>query len=178
MWPECPDICLTVETNPRKNLNQEIDPTEDRTRARCVRGNDVTPEQSGGQQLVRHWCRQFIEGRQLVHDEERSVRPSIITDDLVKLVWERIMENRRFTITELSSHYPQISRYFLHEIAMEHLFRKLFRWVPRQLIPEHKAKRMESAFTFLQRYQDDGDEFLDRTITGDQTWVAYITPGN
>ena len=41
-----------------------------------------------------------------MNDEERSGRLSIITDDLLELVWERIMENRRFTITELSSHFP------------------------------------------------------------------------
>ena len=34
---------MITEENPGKNLNQEIDPTGDRTRARCVRGNDVTP---------------------------------------------------------------------------------------------------------------------------------------
>ena len=43
MWPKFPDICLIVEEKPRKKLNQEIDPTGDRTQARCVRGNDVTP---------------------------------------------------------------------------------------------------------------------------------------
>ncbi|KAJ4431887.1 hypothetical protein ANN_20493, partial [Periplaneta americana] len=39
-----------------------------------------------------------------------SGRPSLINDDHVELVWQYIMENRRFTITELSSHFPQISR--------------------------------------------------------------------
>jgi hypothetical protein len=47
-------------------------------------------------QMVRRWCRQFLAGRQSVHDEKSSGR----------LVRERIMENRRFTITELSSHFP------------------------------------------------------------------------
>ena len=45
-----------------------------------------------------------------MHDEERSERPSIIMQDLVELVQERIMENLCFTITELSSHFPQISQ--------------------------------------------------------------------
>ncbi|KAJ4427319.1 hypothetical protein ANN_24939 [Periplaneta americana] len=57
-------------------------------------------------QMVHRWCRQFSEGRQSVHDEERSGRPSLINDDHVKLVRQCIMENRRFTITELSSHFP------------------------------------------------------------------------
>ena len=41
---------------------------------------------------------------------------------------------------------------------------------------EYKAKCMESALIFLQYYHDDGDEFLDRIITGDETWIAHITP--
>ncbi|PNF19635.1 hypothetical protein B7P43_G01081 [Cryptotermes secundus] len=120
----------------------------------------------------------LLAGRQSVHDEKRSGQPSIITDDLVELVREHVMENRRVTIAELSSHVPQISCTLLHEIVMEHLlFRKLCpRWVPKQLTPEHKTKCMESAFTFLQWYRDDGDEFLDRIITDDETWIAHFTP--
>ena len=39
MRPKFPDICNTVEGKLRKNLNQEIDLTGDRTWARCVRSN-------------------------------------------------------------------------------------------------------------------------------------------
>ena len=38
-----PDFCPTVEEKSRKNFNQKIDTIGDRTRARCMRGNDVTP---------------------------------------------------------------------------------------------------------------------------------------
>ena len=34
---------LQLRKTPEKNLNQETDPTGDRPRTRCVRGNDVTP---------------------------------------------------------------------------------------------------------------------------------------
>ncbi|KAJ4448384.1 hypothetical protein ANN_10400 [Periplaneta americana] len=129
-------------------------------------------------QMVHRWCRQFSEGRQSVHDEERSGRTSLINDDRVKLVRQCIMENRRFTITELSSHFPQISRSLLHEIVTKHLlFKKVCaRWVPKNLTPEHKMQRLGSALTFLQRYHDDGDEFLDRIVTGDETWISHFTP--
>jgi hypothetical protein len=50
-------------------------------------------------QMVRRWCRQFSVGRQSVHDEKRSGRPSIITDVLVELLRERIMENRFVAVT-------------------------------------------------------------------------------
>ena len=38
--------------------------------------------------MVRRWCRQFTEDRQHMHDEGRSGRSSIITDDLVERVRE------------------------------------------------------------------------------------------
>ena len=47
----------------------------------------------------------------------------------------------------------------------------------KQLTPEYKTKRAEPALAFLQRYNDDGDEFLIRIIiTDDEMWVAHITP--
>jgi transposase len=39
---------------------------------------------------VRKWCRMFNKGRTNVHDEERSGRPSLITEDLKKQIDEHI----------------------------------------------------------------------------------------
>ncbi|GFY05899.1 uncharacterized protein TNCV_4405641 [Trichonephila clavipes] len=78
--------------------------------------------------MVHRWCRQFSEGRQSVHDEERSGRPSIISSDVVEFVRQRVLENRRFTIMEPSSRFPQMSRSLLHDIVTKHLmFKKLFK---------------------------------------------------
>jgi len=35
-------------------------------------------------QNVTKWCREFSEGRTEVHDEQRSGRPSLISDDLLQ----------------------------------------------------------------------------------------------
>jgi hypothetical protein len=48
------------------------------------------------------------------------------------------------------------------------------RWVPKMLTDVHKTQRMASASTFLQRYHDEGDEFLDKIVTGDETWVTFV----
>jgi len=37
-----------------------------------------------------------------------------------------------------------------------------------------RTKLMGSALKFLTRYAQEGDEFLDSTVTGDETWV-FIT---
>jgi hypothetical protein len=65
---------------------------------------------------IRQWCRMFKDGQTNVHDEERSGRPSVVSDDLVQSVDQKISERRRFTISELSCEFPQISRALLYEI--------------------------------------------------------------
>jgi len=67
--------------------------------------------------MVRKWVRMFNEGRQNVHNEARSGRPSLVNDDLVRKVNERVGDDRRFTISELSLHFPQISRTLLYDIV-------------------------------------------------------------
>ena len=37
-------------------------------------------------------------------------------------------------------------------------------------------KRLGSALKFLTRYGQEGDEFLDSIVTGDETWVFHHTP--
>ena len=41
---DCGPNFLTFEETPRKKLNQKIDPTGNRTRARCIRNNNVIPK--------------------------------------------------------------------------------------------------------------------------------------
>jgi len=60
--------------------------------------------------MVRKWVRMFNEGRENVHDDVRSGRPSLVNDDSVHKVNERVCDDRRFTISDLSLHFPQISR--------------------------------------------------------------------
>ncbi|XP_018564185.1 histone-lysine N-methyltransferase SETMAR-like [Anoplophora glabripennis] len=128
--------------------------------------------------MVRRWVRQFSEGRSEVHDEERSGRPSLVTEELVHAIDDKIRENRRFTISALAMEFPQISRSLIHEIVTEKLkFRQLCRrWVPKILTEQHKTKRMGSALQSLTRYDEGGEEFLTQIVTGDETWVSYDTP--
>jgi len=60
--------------------------------------------------MVRKWVRMFNVGRENVHGEAQSGRLSLVNDDLVRKVNERVRDDRRFTISKLSLHYPHISR--------------------------------------------------------------------
>jgi len=74
--------------------------------------------------MVRKWLRVFNEGRENVHDEARSGRPSLLNDDFVRKVHERVRDDRRFTISDLSLHFPQISRTLFYDIVSSHLGRR------------------------------------------------------
>jgi len=50
-----------------------------------------------------------------VHDEARSGRPSLVNDDLVRKVNERVRDDRRFTISDLSLHFLHISKTLLYD---------------------------------------------------------------
>lgn len=52
-----------------------------------------------------------------MHDEDRSGQFSIITDDLLQKIDERIRKNRCFTILSLSNGFPVVSRNVLYEIV-------------------------------------------------------------
>jgi len=67
--------------------------------------------------MVRKWFRMFNEGGENAHDEARSGRPSLANYDLVRKVNERVRDDRRFTISDLSLHFPQISRTLLYDIV-------------------------------------------------------------
>ena len=67
--------------------------------------------------MVRKWVWMFNEVRENMHDKARSGRPSLVKDDLVRKVNERVRDDRRFTISDLSLNFPQISRTVLYDIV-------------------------------------------------------------
>jgi len=58
----------------------------------------------------------FNEGRENVHDDARSGRPSLVNDDLVRKVNKRLRDDRRFTISDLSLRFLRISSTLLYDI--------------------------------------------------------------
>jgi hypothetical protein len=81
-------------------------------------------------------------------------------------------------IRELHHIILKVSKTTIHETATEKLgYRKLCaHWGPKMLMDNHKTKRMYLALKFLTRYAQEGDEFLDSIVTGDETWVFHHTP--
>ena len=62
---------------------------------------------------------------------------------------------------------------------MTHLlgYRKVSaRWVPRQLTLEMKTQRKEMCIHLMKRYNKEGEAFLERVVTGDESWVHHFDP--
>jgi transposase len=61
---------------------------------------------------VRQWCRMFKDGRTNVQDEERSGPPSVLSDDLVQSVDQKICERQRFTISKFCMNFHKFHAFF------------------------------------------------------------------
>ena len=58
-------------------------------------------------------------------------------------------------------------------------FRKVCaRWVPRMLSDEMKAERVRISRELLEGFENEGEDFLKKIITGDETWVHHYDPEN
>ena len=102
-------------------------------------------------QNVMKWCREFSKGRTDVHDEQRSRKPSLISDNHVQETEGKLRANRRVAIRELHHIIPKLSKTTIHEAVTEKLgYRKLCaRWVPKILTDDHKTKRVGFALGYI-----------------------------
>ncbi|UYV63955.1 hypothetical protein LAZ67_2006132 [Cordylochernes scorpioides] len=132
--------------------------------------------------MVRRWRSWFLEGRQNVHDDERSDRLVTATDNAAVAAVRIVVEaDRRVTIDEIMIRPPpgiEIGRSSIGTIMSDVLnFRKVCAsWVPRLLSENYKQKRMEAARAFLEMHRRDGDQLFSRIVTGDERWVHHSTP--
>jgi histone-lysine N-methyltransferase SETMAR len=150
-----------------------VSPSEIHTQLIEVYGENVTSKSN-----VYQWCRNFNQGRLSLVDEPRSGRPrSSTTDENIGKVDDMIRQDRRLKIRTIAAALD-ISKSRVHEIVHDLLgYRKVCaRWVPKQLTDVHKETRMALSLTHLSRYHVEGNKFLERIITGDETWVHYDTP--
>jgi len=88
-----------------------------------------------------------------------------------------VKENRRVTVNEIAAHVD-MSHGSIHHIVHDVLkFTKVSaRWVLRQLTAELKERRVDACQDLLKRFEAEGNGFLGRIVTGDETWVHYHQP--
>jgi len=100
----------------------------------------------------------------------RSERPSLVNEDLVRKVNEIVLDDRRFTISDLSPHFLQISRTLLHDIVSSHLGRRRphsMRRVYKNLCPVMISASIMAANTWknsLRNVESDNNKMLYETL--------------
>ena len=130
---------------------------------------------------VRKWVRIFKgeDPREtIVRDRKRSGRPLSVSDTAHReKVNCMIRANRRVKQKEIADELG-ISKEREHHIVTTVLgYRKVsVRWVSRHLTAEMKAQRKDMCTQLLERYNAEGEAFLQRIVTGDESWVHHYDP--
>src|ERR1043166_7500036 len=125
---------------------------------------------------VARWVKAFRLGRQNVTHEPRAGRPCV-GQDSVNEVSALLDIDRRWTIRELSNSVGLSHTTVLHILKKRLGMRKIAsRWVPHALTEIQKWQRFEVARTHLSRYQEEGDTFVRRIVTLDETWARSYEP--
>ena len=126
---------------------------------------------------VKRWMIDFKSGRNDIIDKPRSGRPSsAVTDENKQRVDEMIRSNRRITTRDIID-VIGVGHSAVHSIISNLGYSKVCaRWVPRQLTDELKHRRLEVCGQMLQRYRNEGEQFMNSIVTGDESWVHHYEP--
>jgi len=120
---------------------------------------------------VYEWTEKFKNGVTSVEDSPR-LGPAFtaVTEDNIAAVENVIRENQLGTVKEVAS-LLDISVGSVHHIIHDELkFQKVCaRWVPKRLTPEMKERHVDACQELMLRYEADGEAFLQRIVTGDET---------
>lgn len=112
-----------------------------------------------------------------LRDLPRSGRPpTAVTPDMLQRADVLIRRDRRITTRQLALELS-VSKGSVDVIINQLGYSKVCaRWVPRCLTVDHKSQRKDISFDLLRRFHVDGEAFLSRIVTGDETWVHHFEP--
>ena len=127
---------------------------------------------------IRKWFHRFSDGRKSVKDDPRSgLKVTVSTDKRIAAIDEYVMKDRRITVRQVGENfdigYGTAQDILTNELGMR---RVCARWVPRLLVAEQKTVRVRICTELQQRSSDEGDSFLNKVITCDETWFHFFEP--
>jgi len=126
-------------------------------------------------QQVYEWTRKFLNGVSSVADSTRPGQEHrVVTPEAIAAVEAIVKDNRHVTVHEIAAHLDMSDRsahHIVHDVLQFH--KVSARWVPRQLTAELKERCVDACQELLKRFEGEGDGFVERIVTGDETWVHY-----
>jgi transposase len=124
-------------------------------------------------ETVRRWVNFIKNGREQTDDTPRSAAPTTVTDELhvnqVKFVLEGTRSISCAAIaTEVRNSPESVYRILTNSLGKRKVCAK---WIPHVLNDDQRAMRALLANTHLQRWRNEGNAFLDRILTVDESWM-------
>jgi len=126
---------------------------------------------------VLRWHKAFKDGRESVEDEQQAGCPSTSrTENNVARVKAVLDRDRRLSV-RLIAEEVGLPKTYVHRIITEdlHMRNICAKLVPKNLSDEQKDIRVLVSGELLDRVTSEPD-FLQRVITGDETWVFEYDP--
>ena len=124
--------------------------------------------------FVFKWHDWYRKGRESLEEDVRSGRPKKISTSIQEKVTALLDDDRRLTVCELSENVDASLNTVHIVIADELKMSKVSaRWVPRLLTDDDKLRRLSASQEFVKRYRKEGETFLNRIITTDETWLWH-----
>jgi uncharacterized protein (DUF4415 family) len=95
----------------------------------------------------------------------------------VAAVRKLIEDDRHLTVIQISQELQITYRSSQSIIKNELQYRKITaQWVPKLLSDEQRKVRVQICETLLAHYKNEGDTFLHRIVTVDETWCHHYMP--
>lgn len=110
-------------------------------------------------------------------DRPRCGRPATATNaEMLKCAEGIILTDRRITTQQLALQLS-VSNGSANAVIKTLGFSKVCaRWVPRSLTNDHRLQRKAISSELLERFNADGENFLAKIVTGDETWAHHFEP--
>ena len=128
--------------------------------------------------MIFEWARHFKNRQLNIEDSPSSGRTVSATGErTIRAVEDLVIGDRRITI-QATVEILSISNGTVHGILRDHLHmtKVCSTWVQHLLTPVQRHERVEASEELLARYEKEGNDFLFRIITGDESWFYYYQP--
>jgi uncharacterized protein YfbU (UPF0304 family) len=93
-----------------------------------------------------------------------------VTPEAIVAVENIVKDNHQVTVHEIAAHLDTIhesAHHIIHDVLQFH--KVSTSWVPSQLTAELKERRVDACQKLLKRFEAEGNDFLGRIVTGDET---------
>ena len=139
--------------------------------------NSVYKDDAPSYRTVAKWFAEFKDPERVFEDSPRIGRPSTITtDENIEAVEGIVMRDRQISI-RCVAYELNIPTTTVYDIMSNHLGIKVStRWVPKLLTFIQRANGVDCCQELLQESEVNSDNYFDRFVTGDGTWVYYTIP--